>query len=169
MTITMAKDIIWIYKGFVMFGMGGWMLMAACNNLLDPQTNVTLLKKMMSMDDLRLDGKLGQGLLFRSIQADAFALPMLLTIAGVQIVISLSLLLSALLLFNVPIGLIDLSTDITITFTMLSILLFTAHWFVFLIGGLWFGYWIKMGPVQMVHLTMLILSIFLQLLIGSSL
>ena len=151
-----------------MSGIGVWMIMAAFNNLLDPQTNTLFLRKMMSMEDIKLDGRLGQGLLFRSLDVDSFVLPMLRAIAFMQIVIGLSLLASAVLIINVPVEIIDLSVDATLTIATSANMLFAVHWLFFLIGGLWFGYWIKMGKVQIVHFTMLILSLLLQLLISSS-
>jgi len=165
----MAQNIVWIYKGMVLFGTGSWMLMAACNNLLDAKTNVILLTRMMSMEEIRLDGKMGQGLLYRSIQSSLFVFPMLRTIAAMQLVIGLSLLVSSVLIMNIPFYFIEISESIVAIVVNLSILSLTLHWFVFLIGGLWFGYWIKMGQVQMVHFTMLILSILLHVMIVPSL
>lgn len=34
-----------------------------------------------------------------------------------------------------------------------------ALWLAFMVGGFWFGYWIKQGPIQQVHTTLLIISI----------
>lgn len=40
-----------------------------------------------------------------------------------------------------------------------ALLLFIFHWGAFLCGGLWFGYWLKQGAIQMVHMTLLVIGI----------
>jgi hypothetical protein len=47
----------------------------------------------------------------------------------------------------------------------LALLLFASMWFLFLCGGLWFGYWITLPSVQTVHLLMLIATLGLALLV----
>ncbi|CAD0215726.1 hypothetical protein AGRHK599_LOCUS3981 [Rhizobium rhizogenes] len=34
-----------------------------------------------------------------------------------------------------------------------------ALWLAFMVGGFWFGYWIKQGAIHQVHMTLLIISI----------
>ncbi|MBO0128956.1 hypothetical protein [Agrobacterium sp. OT33] len=36
---------------------------------------------------------------------------------------------------------------------------FMALWLAFMVGGFWFGYWIKQGAIHQVHMTLLIISI----------
>ncbi|MFV0643302.1 MAG: DUF2165 family protein, partial [Sphingomonadaceae bacterium] len=36
---------------------------------------------------------------------------------------------------------------------------FMMLWLCFMIGGFWFGYWIKQGAIQQVHMTLLIISV----------
>lgn len=48
----------------------------------------------------------------------------------------------------------------------IALSMFAAMWLVFLCGGLWFGYWIKQGPIQGVHFTLLILSVACMMLVN---
>jgi hypothetical protein len=41
----------------------------------------------------------------------------------------------------------------------LALCAFTGLWLIFMLGGFWFGYWIKQGPVQQVHMMLLLIGI----------
>lgn len=43
--------------------------------------------------------------------------------------------------------------------TDIGLAAFVALWLGFILTGLWFSYWVKMGPVQQAHMTLLIISI----------
>lgn len=161
----MLVETLWIAKGVPVLGLGAWLLLAACNNILDPGTNVTLLNRMMSMTDIRQDGVLGQGLLARASQSSTFAPRLLKLVILAQLLISVTMLGAGGVLICQGLGISPVGPQVALSLTALSITLFMGLWFFFLIGGLWFGYWIKMGQVQVVHFTMLILSVLLQLLV----
>jgi hypothetical protein len=44
---------------------------------------------------------------------------------------------------------------------------FLGLWLFFLCGGLWFGYWMKMGPVQQVHLTLMVIALLAVLVVNA--
>jgi len=36
---------------------------------------------------------------------------------------------------------------------------FLTSWLVFICGGLWFGYWLKQGAMQSVHMTLILIAL----------
>lgn len=48
----------------------------------------------------------------------------------------------------------------------LGMLPFTGLWLAMIVGGLWFSYWIKLGPVQQTHLNLLKASLLSVLVIN---
>ncbi len=145
---------------------GIWLLLAAFNNLTDPGTNVRLLVRMMTMEDIRRDNDLGLGLLQRAISDTKFIPAFLKAIAYVQIVIAASLILSSLGLVASVMEVVWISRLDILMITNLSIFSFFTLWAFFLIGGLWFGYWIKMGIVQNVHFVLILYSILLMIVVN---
>lgn len=43
--------------------------------------------------------------------------------------------------------------------TDLGLAAFVALWLGFILTGLWFSYWVKMGPVQQGHMTLLLVAL----------
>ena len=158
-------EIQWLIKGLPILGIGCWLLLAALNNLIDAGTNVTLLNRMMSMRDLREDKKLGQGLLYRTVGSTAYVPLMLKVIAITQLLIASTLILSGFILISLVFKIGMFSQNEALLISSCAVLIFMAFWFFFLIGGLWFGYWIKMGNLQSVHFMMLVISMLLQLIL----
>ncbi|MCY1380066.1 hypothetical protein D9M69_678510 [compost metagenome] len=42
---------------------------------------------------------------------------------------------------------------------VMALTCFLLLWFGFVCGGLWFGYWMKQGPIQSVHMTLILIGI----------
>lgn len=140
-------------KAMLVSGLALWLSLAVANNILDPRTNITLLRQMMGMEELQRDGVLGQGLLWKAVRAP-FAAPALLTCVIVcQLVIAALLWRGGYLLAFGP------DPVAAIDSARLALSAFAALWLFFLCGGMWFGYWIKLPQPQMVHLTLLVISI----------
>lgn len=161
----MTLDVFWLAKAIVFGGLGSWLLLAALNNLMDANTNITLLSRMMRMDAIREDGTLGQGLLVRAIKNDAYIPLLLRVVALTQLSIATTLILVALAMAAAGVQLVTVDYVWLTDMATLSVSAFLSLWFFFLIGGLWFGYWIKMGSVQIVHFTMLMFGFLLLLLL----
>jgi predicted small integral membrane protein len=148
----------------VVSGLAAWLSLAVANNIRDRQTNIVLLGRMMRMDELLEDTELGLGLRQRAIIRGSRLPSLSLSIViVVQIVIAALLWRGAALLWLTLIG-----GDVfaAINAATLAVCAFTALWFAFLTGGLWFGYWIKMPQVHQVHLTLLTISIGTLVLLG---
>jgi Predicted small integral membrane protein (DUF2165) len=127
------------------------------NNIRDGGTNVALLGRMMGMTELKQDAELGIGLRDRAI-GERSTLPRtaLTLVIIVQVVVSMALWAGCLML---AIALAGGDASRAIDMASLAVTAFAGLWSAFLIGGLWFGYWIKMPQVQQVHLSLLMISI----------
>ncbi len=145
-------------------GLGLWLLLAATNNFMDKNTNTILLNRMYSMIDIKNDSDLGVKLLSRSISSLRFVKIVLNCGVIIEYLISLALIVSSILVASLAFGIEILPKTTVIMIASLSLTAYMMFWFAFLISGLWFAYWIKLGEVQLVHFTLLILSIISQIL-----
>lgn len=157
-------------KTGLLLGLAIWLSLIAFNNATDPATNTALLRQTITMDALQANPEMGNGLQWRAWPA-SLATPMLVGVIVAQSIIAL-LLWRAATLF----GLRTLRTDSRspdpgvfsreIAAANLALGAFMSLWFFFLCGGLWFGYWIEMGPVQGVHMTLLMVTLLSLLLVN---
>ncbi|MGD9919502.1 MAG: DUF2165 family protein [Paenirhodobacter sp.] len=152
-------------KAVLMTGLAVWMTVAALNNATDPATNMTHLRTMLSMDQLIADPVFGNGLEWRSW--GGFPIGVLLAaIITWQAATALALWVAAVTMIRAA-GTAALAPRATRRAT-LALTMFMAMWLVFLSGGLWFGYWMKQGPIQGVHFTMLGVALLSLLFINQS-
>ena len=160
-------DPLLFIKPAITLSLAIWLSIACFNNIIDRRTNRILLSDMLSMKLIREDTKLGQGLLSRSWSNEKRVNNFLWLIVCIQALISLMLWISTT-------GLIlsichKICTTTALSIANFSLFLFTLLWVWFLCGGLWFGYWIKMGHVQIVHLLLFIVSLLSIIVINLSL
>jgi Predicted small integral membrane protein (DUF2165) len=132
-------------------GWGFWLLLASLNNLVDPATNRKLLHRMLSMQELREDGVFGQGLLKRAIDRPDLCKWLLYGVVLAHVAVASLLLRAAWLTLD--------QTPDAFGAAVLAWSAFCIVWFSFLSGGLYFGYWLKMAPVQQVHFTLLMMGV----------
>lgn len=140
-------------------GLAAWMSLAVFNNIVDRETNVTLLHRMLSMSLLDEDPDLGNGLAKRAIKRKQTARLLLNSVIFVQIIIS-ALMIAGAVMF--AIGALDGSASaylLAVKVATFGLTAFGSLWFFFLCGGLYFGYWMKMPQVQQVHFTLVIITI----------
>ena len=140
-------------------GLATWMSLAVFNNIVDRETNVTLLHRMLSMSLLDEDPDLGNGLAKRAIKEKKTARLFLSCVIFVQVLIS-GLMIVGAVMFGI--GVLDGSIAayaLGVTIATLGLTAFGSLWFFFLCGGLYFGYWIKMPQVQQVHFTLVIITV----------
>lgn len=156
--MTMFDALVLIKPAALVFW-GVWLALAAFNSSVDPGTNRTLMGNMLAMADLKEGEPLGQGLLPRAVRRPDLAARMLQVIVVVQMAIALSLVASGvnLALSHDPAHAIALASW--------ALAAFGALWCFFLIGGLWFGYWIKTPQVQQVHFTLLLATLLTLLVV----
>jgi predicted small integral membrane protein len=148
----------------VLGGLAAWLTLAVVNNILDPGTNIHLLGTMMRMSLIEEDPAVGRGLLRRAVRSEGAPRFVLAAVIIVQVIVCVLLWWATLLLGQAAAAGGD--HDQSQSVATLALTAFAALWFVFLIGGLWFGYWIKTPQVQQVHFTLLTVSILALLLVN---
>jgi predicted small integral membrane protein len=153
-----------IAKIISMFGLSSYMTIAVINNTIDKSTNEFFLSLMMRMELLKGD-HLGQGIIHRAIKSTVFPKLLLKVIVFLQSLIAVglwfsSIQLASFLFFH------NLSLEYIIQCSSIAVSIFMGLWFFFWCGGFWFGYWIKMGQVQEVHMKLIIISLLELLLLN---
>ena len=149
-----------------MVGLSCYLSIAVTNNILDKGTNRFLLRQMLSMALLESDSIFGRGLLSRAINSEKVSEILLHVISIVQIIISAILWCGSIQLI---LAFFHNSHHLVFAINCCTIALscFMSLWFFFWCGGLWFGYWIKTGQVQEVHMRLVIISIISILFINA--
>ncbi|WP_028932355.1 DUF2165 family protein [Pseudonocardia spinosispora] len=150
-----ADTLMWI-KTLVVAGLATYLSIFVLNNITDPGTNSAAIPRMMTMRELREDPPLGQGVLWRAIESPAVHRVAYLLVIAVQAVTALVLWYAVILLVS---ALFTGGTGIALAVANLGLALFVALFLGFVLTGLWFTYWVKMGPVQQSHLTLLLVGL----------
>ncbi|MFT6914701.1 MAG: putative small integral membrane protein [Motiliproteus sp.] len=140
----------------IVTGLALWMSIAWFNNLTDQGTNIIHLENMLSMKLLQ-DTQFAQGLIWRA-WPEGWSPLVLQVILVVQAVVALSLWRAAISYIRC------LSSRSTSAATPrrlanYALSLFGGLWLMFLCGGLWFGYWMRQGPIQNVHMTLVLITL----------
>jgi predicted small integral membrane protein len=155
-----------LMKIMIMFGLAMWLSIACLNNIIDKNTNRHLIKNMLNMSLIKEDGVLGQGLLTRAWHKDHYAKIILGIVITAQAIISVLLWLGGFEFLMLQFDITSVSIKTAMLISNYGLLSFMSLWLCFLCGGLWFGYWIKMGQVQIVHMTLLLISLLASIVIN---
>lgn len=154
-------------KSVLILGLAGWMTVAVLNNATDPGTNRFHLTAMFEMALLEEEPNgLGQNLRWRALPSWITPVVLWLVIA-VQAAITLYLWKAALGCMAVTLRGRSAFPDKVRNTAVRALTCFMALWLCFMIGGFWFGYWIKQGAIQQVHMTLLILSVLSIAFVGN--
>ncbi|KAB2758405.1 DUF2165 family protein [Brucella anthropi] len=146
-------------KSVLMLGIAGWMTIAVLNNATDPGTNRFHLGMMFEMALLSEEPNgLGQNLRWRALPA-AITATVLWVVVAVQAAVTAYLWKAAWACAAAALRSPDPLPDAARKTAVRALTCFMALWLCFMIGGFWFGYWIKQGAIQQVHMTLLILSV----------
>ncbi|MEU9057079.1 DUF2165 family protein [Streptomyces sp. NPDC048384] len=143
-------------------GITAWLTLIAVNNITDFDTNRALLEQTITMQTLIEDPLRGNGLEWR-------ALPRGLAAPALVAVIVYQLGTVALMWRAVATGVLGLLRPGTALVGFVrqvnySLIAFVGLFIGFLVTGLWFGYWLSLGPVQMVHFTLLVIGALVAIL-----
>lgn len=147
-------------RTILMTGFALWITIGAINNLTDRGTNLHLLSLMFSMEGIIADPLMGNGLEWRALPGEPTAKLIFGGIITYQILNSILLWRASILyinlmrfpLHNTKRRSAQRAANIALTCMMIE-------WMFFLCGGLFFGYWIKMGPIQSTHLALLMITL----------
>jgi hypothetical protein len=151
---------LWHLQALVMAGLAAWLSLAVINNILDFGTNKHLLANVTTMRELKADPILGKGLVGRARDGEGYPAMILRVVIPVQIAVSLLLWRGAWHLV------VSEDRGFSVGAANLGLAGFMALWFWFLIGGLFYGYWMKMPQVQQVHLALVLISISAAILVN---
>jgi len=154
-----------IYQNFfncrliLLFFLSAWLSIAVINNVTDSGTNIHLVANTLTMSLLQNPGEiLGQGLLWRAlprgwvtyiyygIVLTQFSIALLLWRAWFRYVFAY---------YKKDQRLIDRAARRVI----FALTCFLTLWLAFICGGLWFGYWLKQGAMQSVHMTLILIAL----------
>ena len=138
-----------LIKIFLLGALGVWLTLALINNIVDKETNRYFINDMISMSQISADPIVGRGLLRRACHDKKRAAFLLNIIVFAQCVIAIMLFFAAGSLLMTIFG---FSMLIALSLANIALFTFMFLWFCFLCGGLWYGYWIKMGQIQLVHI-----------------
>jgi predicted small integral membrane protein DUF2165 len=140
-----------------LFSLAAWLSFAVANNIRDPDTNEYLLGTMFRMDLIKEDPRMGTGIEHRSYTSEVAPKRVLQLVVAAQLMLSGALWVAALAMLGSWIGVVSIPIGVAIG--NIALCGFLALWTIFLCGGMWFGYWMKMPQVQQVHLALFIIAI----------
>jgi len=154
-----------IYQNFfncrliLLFFLSAWLSIAAINNMTDSSTNISLVTNTLTMSLLQSSSEfLGQGLLWRALPRD--------WVAYIYYGIVLAQISIAFLLWNSWFRYVfayykkdQVLVDRAVKRVITALTCFLTLWLAFICGGLWFGYWLKQGAMQSVHMTLILIAL----------
>lgn len=139
-------------------GLALWMSIAALNNLTDPETNRFFVGSTLSMQLLKDDPVLGLGLRWRAWSVE-WVSAVVYAVAAYQVVVSALLWRATLTYVHAWLRCDRALLNLARNRAVLALTCFLALWLGFTGGGLWFGYWMKQGAIQSVHMTLILISL----------
>jgi predicted small integral membrane protein len=142
----------------LVMGLAIWLTIAVFNNLTDPQTNRLLLGQTLSMELLKPESVLGSGLTWRALPTE-WSHSLLYLVVGVQAVIAVLLLRAAASYGRAALNNSSETLAQGQSRAILALTCFLMLWMWFFCGGLWFGYWLKQGAIQSVHMTLILTTL----------
>jgi hypothetical protein len=148
-----------LIKACLLIFLAIWLCLAATGNFLDAGTNRHLLGEMMRMSQLKDDPLLGKGLMRRAWMWPSAPKLVLVLVSVYEFGVATLLLRAGWYWLATP-----TEPGLALAASDQALLGFGALWCFFLLGGLWFGYWIKTPLLQQVHMTLLLLTLLCVLL-----
>ena len=158
--MSQSESLLWL-KALLAGGYAAYLTLFVLNNVTDPVTNRGAIEPMMTMRGLKADPPLGQGAVWRAIDSP------LIHRTAYRIVIVFQAIAAALL-WRATVMLIEAGAggyhggDIrsAVAAANLGLFVFVALALAFVLTGLWFVSWVKMGPVEQAHTTLLLIALF---------
>jgi multisubunit Na+/H+ antiporter MnhC subunit len=147
MGVAQATVALWV-KAVVVWGMFLWMALNVINHLRDLKGTRHAIAVFMRMEPLDQPPPIPTPLKNRRIDS-----PLLHTL--VLVVIVVIQLLCALLFGASALWFVIGDAVYAVRVGMWAFVWFVANWFLFLIGGAWFAYWLRQDGLQRTHLALL--------------
>lgn len=145
-----AADSIWLFQAVHAVGLAIWLSIAVINNLQAFQASVGSVGGTMSMAPFRQEPRIDIPLLTRAINAASLHRLAMLVLVALQIIAMLSCWIGAYQLLAGD-GLAAARPWFNLALCSFAAFIFAMH-----LGGLWFGYWIRQGELQLTHISLLL-------------
>jgi predicted small integral membrane protein len=142
-----------IFKAILVLGFAMWTTVAALNNITGFRGAAAAISCTMGMTLLDDPPAIVSPLVGRALTSPRLAAAALVLILAVQIAAALSLGLGGALLLADVLG--GNASEWGVAAALAGFSLLTVMWFMMMIAGLWFGYWIRQEGLQLTHLTLL--------------
>ncbi|ALS61560.1 DUF2165 family protein [Pandoraea norimbergensis] len=152
-----SVDAFVVFKCVVTLGLAVWSAIAALNNLVAFGASTGAIGRTLSMSPLREAPAIDISLLRRAVHAKALAVMALIAMIVLQGIAAICLAYGG---GQLAIALASAGSDATgIHWGMFGLTALAAAWLLMMIGGLWFGYWIRQEGLQLTHMMLLVLTI----------
>lgn len=141
---------LWLFQTTLALGLSLWLCIAVLNNLQAFRASVGAVGATMAMAPLRQAPAIDIPLLGRALHSPAWHRVALLLVLVLQVVAAASALSGSYLLV--------VEADLVQARPWLNLALsaFLGFTFSMLLGGLWFGYWIRQEGLQLTHLVLVL-------------
>lgn len=149
-------DAFVIFKLVLVAGLTLWSAIAALNNVVAFGASAGAIGATLSMAPLRAAPAIDLPLLRRALHAKGWSVLALSTVIALQIAATVCLGWGGMQLAG-AIG--HGATAAAIAWATLGLSALSAAWLMMMIGGLWFGYWIRQEGLQLTHMMLLTLTI----------
>ncbi|QBF27340.1 DUF2165 family protein [Pseudomonas tructae] len=140
---------LWLFQAVQAIGLSLWLCIAVLNNLQAFRASLGAVGATMAMAPLRQAPAIDIPLLSRALHAPALHRLALVLVLVLQVAAAVTALIGSYLLLT------D-STELARPWLNLALSAFLGFTFAMLLGGLWFGYWIRQEGLQLTHLVLVL-------------
>lgn len=150
----MSPDTAWmIFKAILVLGFAVWTAIAALNNIVDFRGASAAIGSTMAMMPLNDPPAIPSPLTKRALISPRVKGAALLGVLIVQIAAAVALGIGGVILVASGLGAGSAAVGVTAALTGFTLL--AGLWLLMMIGGLWFGYWIRQERLQLTHIALL--------------
>lgn len=141
---------LWLFQAVQALGLSLWLCIAVLNNLQAFRASLGAVGATMAMAPLRQPPAIDLPLLSRAVHAPAAHRIALVLVLVLQVVAAAAALVGA---YSLVIG---GGIEPARPWLNLALSAFLGFTFAMLLGGLWFGYWIRQEGLQLTHLVLVL-------------
>lgn len=155
--MTADADVWMTFNSVIIWGFAAWTGVAALNNVVGFKSAAAAISRTMAMTPLNDPPAIVSPLAGRALTAPGWSRAALTVIILVQIAAAAALAIGGAMLL----GMAGASTATAggSTIALVGFTLLTGLWLAMMIGGLWFGYWIRQEGLQLTHIALLATTI----------
>ncbi|WP_087687742.1 DUF2165 family protein [Pandoraea sp. PE-S2R-1] len=152
-----SVDAFVVFKCVVILGLALWSAIAALNNLVAFGASSGAIGRTLSMAPLREAPAIDIPIVRRAVDAKGLAVMALIVMIVLQGMAAICLAYGGM---QLAVALASGGSDAAgMHWGMFGLTALAAAWLLMMIGGLWFGYWIRQEGLQLTHMMLLVLTI----------